>query len=194
MSPIINLHDYPRSLVQINLQTLSKPSDRWSRALTTASSTDQDRLGEVDEDDEEYLECDESESVAEKAALLNAASVALVDGGIAMRGVAVAVAVAIVSKKCLRRIRQEEEDMSMQVDGDANLKWVTLLDPSPREEAQAKSVHLVGYCFGGQPGPSTEPVLNHVQQSRGEMSFCESQGRFDKSQVSFKPKLLLRPC
>ncbi|KAG0149596.1 hypothetical protein CROQUDRAFT_669117 [Cronartium quercuum f. sp. fusiforme G11] len=165
LSPLLHLDLYPRSLIQINLQTLSKPSERWS-----SFSSEESRIG-----------FGEGESVAERATLMNAASVALVDGGVGMCGVGVSVAVAVLRQRLVKRIDLEEDD---EQEG-----WVALLDPSPREEAEALSVHLVGYRFGGETEQASAPILDQVQKSHGEMCFCESYGRFDQIQLNHVFKL-----
>ncbi|EGG02996.1 uncharacterized protein MELLADRAFT_109732 [Melampsora larici-populina 98AG31] len=161
ISPIIYLEQYPRSLIQINLQTLSKPSERWS------STRKPSRLG-----------FEENESISERAALMNASSIALLDGGVGMSGVGIAVAVAIVKSELVQQIGEDEDRMKE----DEDQEWVILLDPSPNEEAQATSLHLIGYQFGSHPTPSN-PIIDNVRQSEPTLCFCESYGSFDQTQL-----------
>lgn len=85
---------------------------------------------------------------AEKAAQVNAAMLALVDAGVECRGMVVGVAVAFV-------------------------RGEMLLDPSPREEEEARSAHLFVFSFGVGVG-GTE----------GECVGVDSVGRFDEDEVS----------
>jgi len=153
-APLILLKKYPRSLIQINLQTLSKPTDRWTRGFTTESA------GEAAV---ELFE--ETQSVAEKAALINAASLALLDAGVCMRGCAFAVGVAIIPS-------------SRSPQHHPTLPDLVVLDPCPAEESAAKSLHLVGLHFGHQfnaPSGSSD--------SFGKVALCESNGSFTYDQL-----------
>ncbi|KAH9822232.1 3' exoribonuclease family, domain 1-domain-containing protein [Melampsora americana] len=161
ISPILYLEQYPRSLIQINLQTLSKPSERWS-SLRTSS----------------ILGFEENECMSERAALMNASSIACLDGGVGMSGVGIAVAVAVVKSELVEQIGEDEDRMEV----DEDQKWVVLLDPSPAEEAQATSLHLIGYQFGPHQTPS-KPIIESVRQSEPSLCFCESYGAFDPAQL-----------
>ncbi|KAK4052826.1 exosome non-catalytic core subunit rrp46 [Microbotryomycetes sp. JL201] len=93
--------------------------------------------------------------VAEMAARINAAMMALVDAGISSRGMLVAVAVAFLPRT------SGENDSEM------------LLDPTPEEESDASSCHLFAFSFGVGVGGV-----------EGECVGVESAGRFDEDEAS----------
>lgn len=119
LTPLILLHLYPRSLIHLTLQTLCTPTTAFSTAFSTGisdlsppSAAQSNRpLGSA------------FAGAAESAARINAAMLALVDAGVACRGMLVAVAVAFV-----------EGEMR--------------LDPTPREEELAASKHVFAFSFG----------------------------------------------
>ncbi|KNZ45944.1 uncharacterized protein VP01_768g8 [Puccinia sorghi] len=155
-TPLILLKKYPRSLIQINLQTLSKPTDRWTKGFST----------EFPAQAPVHL-FDETQSVTEKAALINAASLALLDAGVCMRGCAFAVGVAIIPTPSNPRSPDHPP-----------LSDLVVLDPSPAEESSAKSLHLVGLHFGHQfntPSSSANTI--------GKVALCESNGTFSYQQL-----------
>ncbi|KAI9624085.1 hypothetical protein KEM48_009162 [Puccinia striiformis f. sp. tritici PST-130] len=148
---------YPRSLIQINLQTLSKPSDRWTNGFSTSSLEDVPvRL------------FDETQSVTEKAALINAASLALLDAGVGMRGCGFAVGVAIIPASVTKSNNNLDNDNSDHI----------VLDPNPTEESSAKSLHLIGLHFGHQFNTPSSDGLNV-----GHVTLCESNGNFSFDQL-----------
>ncbi|PLW22931.1 hypothetical protein PCASD_12032 [Puccinia coronata f. sp. avenae] len=157
-APLILVKKYPRSLIQINLQTLAKPSDRWTTSFST-ESPEQTKVNLVDE----------IQSVTEKAALINAASLALMDSGICMRGCGFAVGVAIIPSSAAAL--NQTQDSSNQADH-------VVLDPNPAEESSAKSLHLIGVHFGhlfNTPSSSGDNI--------GRVTLCESNGTFDYEQL-----------
>ncbi|WAR64190.1 hypothetical protein PtB15_16B350 [Puccinia triticina] len=108
-TPLILLNKYPRSLIQINLQTLSKPTNRWTNGFSTASL-----------EQSPVPLFNETQSVTEKAALINAASLALLDAGVGMRGCAFAVAVAIIPASAARSNHSDQALNSDQIVLDPN--------------------------------------------------------------------------
>ncbi|KAH9447311.1 hypothetical protein Pst134EA_029344 [Puccinia striiformis f. sp. tritici] len=167
-APLILVKKYPRSLIQINLQTLSKPSDRWTNGFSTSSLEDVPvRL------------FDETQSVTEKAALINAASLALLDAGVGMRGCGFAVGVAIIPASVTKSNNNLDNDNSDHI----------VLDPNPTEESSAKSLHLIGLHFGHQFNTPSSDGLNV-----GHVTLCESNGNFSFDQVRQDPfsRFLLR--
>ncbi|KAK4702360.1 exosome complex component RRP46, partial [Phenoliferia sp. Uapishka_3] len=122
LTPIILLSLHPRSLIQLTIQTLTSPTTAFSKQFSTdLSSTD--------------LAASTSSSAprgtgtgaSEKAAMINAAMLALVDAAVECRGLVLAAAVAFVES--------EGEE-------------VMVLDPTPREEDEASSTHLFAFSFG----------------------------------------------
>ena len=111
---------------------------------------------------------DETQSVTEKAALINAASLALLDAGVGMRGCAFAVGVAIIPASAARSNHSDQALNSDQI----------VLDPNPTEESFAKSLHLVGFHFGH--GFNTQTSSG---DSIGKLALCESNGTFSYDQL-----------
>ena len=134
LADLLLLHAMPRSLVQLTLQTLSLPSTRYTRPFRTF--TDLDWSASLDEDgrendEDEELDPEVSVSCVECAAMVNAATLACLDSGIAMRGTAAAVGIAwLGSSKGLA------------------------LDPSPEEERDAQMCFVVAFTFGAGVGGS----------------------------------------
>ncbi|ORY88208.1 3' exoribonuclease family, domain 1-domain-containing protein [Leucosporidium creatinivorum] len=120
LAPLILLHLYPRSLLQLTLQTLSSSSTAFSTAFSTSPSSLTPSPSTV------TLQSLPPSS-AESAARINASMLALVDAGVACKGMLVAVAVAFVEGE-LR------------------------LDPTQREEEMATSRHVFAFSFGVDVG------------------------------------------
>lgn len=122
LTPLLNLHLHPRSLVQIALQTLNAPSTKYSKPFTTFSALAVEN--DEESDDEEEGDGMEWPSCVQQAALLNAAVLACIESGLSMKGTAAAVGLA--------RSGQGQ--------------W--LLDPTPQEEREADLCLVLGFAFG----------------------------------------------
>ncbi|GAA6012832.1 hypothetical protein JCM10207_005378 [Rhodosporidiobolus poonsookiae] len=129
LAPLILLHLYPRSLVQLTLQTVSLPSTVFSKPFSTDPSAAGDVKGKG-----RAVPRGVGAGAGEKAARINAAMMALVDAGVQCRGMVVAVAVAFVPFPSPSAAGGEEEEMR--------------LDPSPAEEDDATSTHVFAFSFG----------------------------------------------
>ncbi|EFP79090.2 uncharacterized protein PGTG_05411 [Puccinia graminis f. sp. tritici CRL 75-36-700-3] len=164
-TPLILLKKYPRSLIQINLQTLSKPSDRWTNGFTTGTL----------EPTATVPLFEETQSVSEKAALINAASLALLDAGVGMRGCAFAVGLAILPPSAVSPNHNNPQALESDL---------IVLDPSPTEESSAKSLHLVGFHFGHGFNTTTDSGVEI-----GTVALCESNGSFSYDQLQTVLKL-----
>lgn len=121
LTPIILLLLYPRSLIQLTVQTLSAPSTTFSHPLSTdpsdpfnAPPSSSKRLGSV------------GAGLSEKAAMVNAAMLSLLDAAVECKGLVLAVVVAFLE----------------EFPGEG------LLDPTPAEEAESNSAHLFAFSFG----------------------------------------------
>ncbi|GAA5886301.1 hypothetical protein JCM6882_001596 [Rhodosporidiobolus microsporus] len=127
LTPLILLHLYPRSLLQLTVQTTSAPSTTFTKAFSTdpalVVATDAKGKGK------EQLPRGVGAGAGEKAARINAAMMALVDAGVQCRGMLVAIAVALVPSA-------NEEEVEV------------LLDPTPAEEDEATSTHVFAFSFG----------------------------------------------
>lgn len=120
LTPLILLALHPRSLIQLTLQTLSAPSTAFSAPFSSDPASSSIPLSGPPRGT--------GAGAAEKAALINAAMLALVDAAVECRGMLLAAAVAFV----------RAEDGSEQL----------LLDPTPAEEARASSTHVFAFSFG----------------------------------------------
>lgn len=94
-SSVLLLHHHPRSLIQVVLQTLSSPTLPQSSGQAIHSGTSSQRHVARQP---LLLGPDNPPSVSEQAALINAASLALLDAGIPARGTVAACACAILPK------------------------------------------------------------------------------------------------
>ncbi|TNY23903.1 hypothetical protein DMC30DRAFT_413812 [Rhodotorula diobovata] len=116
------LHQCPRALLQLNCQTVSSPSTTFTAALSTdpllSAGAGGDKKGKG-------KARGTGAGAAEKAARINAAVMGLVDTGVQLRGMLVAVAVAVVPVAG----SDEEEDL-------------VHLDPPPEEELALMSTHV----------------------------------------------------
>lgn len=94
--------------------------------------------------------------MGELAARINATTLALIDSGVQLKGLLIAVSVAFVEG--------EEQQGMMEV----------RLDPTVFEEEVAESLHLFTVSYG-----------EGVGGVQGEVVGIESRGRFNQDQVSF---------
>lgn len=105
LSPLLDLHSHPRSLVQITVQTTSLPSTRFAKPFRAFEAT-------VDTTPEEPLK-----RASELACALNAATCALIDlgGSVGLKGTAYAVGVAITNEDeiLLDPTAEQERDAAM---------------------------------------------------------------------------------
>lgn len=145
--PILLLQRYPRSLIQLTLQTLALPSTKFSKPFRTFSE---------DAHDEEELE---TESMSEKAAAINASACALMDAGVAMKGMICAVALAIIPPTT--------DEQSMNEDGAR-----VVLDPTAEEERTAQCTMCAAFSFGEGNGGS-EGDLCFIETGKGSCEEAE---------------------
>jgi exosome complex component RRP46 len=157
LSPLVLLHNHPRSLIQLTIQTVANPTTRFSRPFKSFASTE----GETGQDAPAW----EDDSAVEKAAALNAATAALMDAGVAMKGVAFAVAVAVLNPTTTTA--PDEEDSEMQVDGAR-----VVVDPSPEEERDAKATIVAAFSFGKETGGD-----------QGESIWIDTSGDLEQAMV-----------
>lgn len=172
LTPFVLLHRYPRSLIQLTLQTLSTPSTAFTHAFSTALEIDDDRDKGKQANARRSLGV--GAGAAESAARINAAMLALVDAGIECTSMLVAVAAAIVSPS--------QHDGSTDDGDDDEL----LLDPTPEEESRAKSTHVFVFAFGAASGntPTRTESENDAVASAGDCVGAHSLGQFNAEQVS----------
>lgn len=101
LSPLILLSSHPRSLIRVNLQTLSLPSTLFVKEISSEAALDSTSV-------------DKSLGVGagagEKAANINAAVLALLDAGVELRGMITSVAVAFIAGELLLDPTPAEED------------------------------------------------------------------------------------
>ncbi|TNY23904.1 exosome non-catalytic core component [Rhodotorula diobovata] len=132
LAPLILLHLYPRALLQLTLQTVSSPSTAFTAPLSTDPLLGAGAEAGGDKNGKGKGKArGTGAGAAEKAARINAAVMALVDGGVQLRGMLVAVAVAVVP-------------VTVSDDDEEELR----LDPTPQEELASTSTHVFAFSFG----------------------------------------------
>ncbi|EPQ26830.1 uncharacterized protein PFL1_05465 [Pseudozyma flocculosa PF-1] len=157
---VLLLHHHPRSMIQLVLQTTSSPP---APAITDSAARARNPL---------LIGPDTPPSPSEKACLINAASLALLDAGIVARGTVAACSCAVLRRDQGTVLRQA----SGSVLGDAQIRaraneWrtdnglphvddfndqqdaqqdtIVLLDPTPTELNYALSTHVFAFSFSG---------------------------------------------
>ena len=154
--PILLLNRYPRSLIQLSLQTLSLPTTKFSRPYRAFSDSSSTSPESDEPSDVEY------ESVAERAAIINAAVCALMDAGIGMIGMICATAVAILPASS----PPVNDAVKMDIDSSDP---IIVLDPTAEEERDAFSTYCIGFSFGQGVG-GAEGDMCFLEMGRGS---CE---------------------
>lgn len=154
--PLLLLQRYPRSLIQLTLQTLALPSTKFSKPFRTFSEDQDDSEEETDQ-----------ESMSERAAAINASVCALMDAGVAMKGMICAVALAIIPPT------QDEQSMNMD-------SAEIVLDPTAEEEQSAQCSMCVAFSFGESNGGQTGDMC-YIDTGRGS---CEEDGLISAIQLA----------
>ncbi len=162
---LLYLHLFPRSLLQLNIQSLS-PSHISSPSLSQVVP------------------------FAARAAAVNACTLAILDAGsVGMRGMIVAVSIAVLSESTLTDPRYRSVLESTADDED-----VFVLDPTVEEEGRASSKHVAAWIFGSGvgslpvPGEDGEQEDEEMQRkpegsAESECVYLESEGAFDSVTV-----------
>ncbi|KAK4057391.1 exosome non-catalytic core subunit rrp46 [Microbotryomycetes sp. JL221] len=163
LTPLILLQSYPRSLIQLTVQTMSSPTTAFSKPVSTVptsstfdSAATTGSAADVVRHEPVY---GTGRGTSESAARINAAMLALVDAGVSSRGMLIAVAVAFVPTK---------EGSGVNEDAATEM----MLDPTPDEESRSVSCHLFAFSFGVGVGGV-----------EGEGVGVESVGRFDEDEL-----------
>ncbi|SCV74466.1 BQ2448_8105 [Microbotryum intermedium] len=130
LSPLIQLHQYPRSLIQLTLQTLSAPSTSFQSTIdpSTPSSSSSS------------LSSSTLIGASELSTLINASTCALLDAGINLKGMLFSIAVAFLP------------DPEQGQAGTKKRSNEIRLDPTPMEESIAASTHVFAFSFGAGVG------------------------------------------
>ncbi|KAL7009839.1 exosome non-catalytic core subunit rrp46 [Cystobasidiomycetes sp. EMM_F5] len=148
--PLLLLNRHPRSLLQLSVQTLALPSTKFSKPFKTFDQFEND-LGEGTAGHYDAKDF-EAESVCEKAAAVNAASCALMDSAIGMKGVVCAVGVAILPARNTSRQDDEDDETDTGMEGVNDTTAHIVLDPSPEEERDARCTMCIAFSFGERQG------------------------------------------
>ncbi|SAM82788.1 related to RRP46-Exosome non-catalytic core component [Ustilago bromivora] len=212
-SSVLLLHHYPRSLIQVVLQTLSCPTLPQSSAQVVHSGVQASQR--VVARQPLLLGPDKPPSVSELAALINAASLALLDAGIPARGSVAACACAILPAArgmvlrqnshlseigeaqlagLLRQYKQENgeaEDEPSRSRTRYTGDTVVLLDPTPVELDYALSTHLFAFSFS-QALDDTDKKAAPRQVS--EQILAQSQGAVDLQDLERARELGFKAC
>ncbi|ORY25367.1 hypothetical protein BCR39DRAFT_544502 [Naematelia encephala] len=198
LAPLVRTDQYPRSLLQLVVQSLSPSpqaplSTSYSATSTSSSSTSHtwpppDTSSE-DEDDDGYI-VQETDSApmggttfASRAAAINASTLALLDAGsISMRGVPVAVSLALVPLPPKQVISAVNGDGSGGGgDGDGRI----VVDPSLEEESRSRARFGFGWAFGEGLAGARQDASDEMdvdEQSSEELVWSEAEGKFNKSE------------
>lgn len=168
----LQLHLYPRSLVQIHLQTYASPPQLVSNPLLHS-----DQRTPIDQPPIQPPHPDASISVSLRAAHINATTLACLDGSIPMRSMIAACSAVVIRKgirfNLMRGWRAGETNQSekeIKIDSD---QFEILLDPTPYEESLAKSTHIFAFAFEKLSNSSTSTPQS---DSYSEMIYNDSQG------------------
>lgn len=196
---VVLLHLYPRALLQLNVQTYARPPARLLRGDKLVQETRPDP--------------DRTPGLAERAAHINAASLALLDARTPMRATVVAICACYVPRGTRRLLDrsawrpdsaatnpsqglktegtmmdvdgdvEQEQEQEQELDGDKDL----VLDPSPAEEALSRSGFLFAFAFSG-----ARP-LNGDEGGAGsaDVVLSQSSGRFSLKEVCMHLSILL---
>ncbi|PWN91403.1 hypothetical protein FA10DRAFT_300017 [Acaromyces ingoldii] len=187
---VVLLHLYPRALLQLNVQTYARPPARLLRGDKLVQETRPDP--------------DRTPGLAERAAHINAASLALLDARTPMRATVVAICACYVPRGTRRLLDRsawrpdsaatnpsqglKTDGTMMDVDGDVAQELGQeqeqeqeldgdkdlVLDPSPAEEALSRSGFLFAFAISG-----AKP-LNGDEGGAGsaDVVLSQSSGRF----------------
>ncbi|PWN32152.1 uncharacterized protein FA14DRAFT_162387 [Meira miltonrushii] len=142
----LQLHLYPRSLVQIHLQTYASPPQLVSHPLLHP-----DQRTPIDQPPIQPPHPDAPISVSLRAAHINATTLACLDGSIPMRSMVAACSAVVIRKgirsNLMRGWRAGETNPTEQETQSDSDHFEILLDPTPYEESLAKSSHVFAFAF-----------------------------------------------
>ncbi|PWN23407.1 hypothetical protein BCV69DRAFT_118522 [Microstroma glucosiphilum] len=166
LSSVILLHLYPRSLIQLQLLTTNHPAQAY--LPPSLQSTLNKPLSHFSRRTIRPLRPhpDASMDVSEKAALINAGMMALIQAGIPCLATVCAVGVAVLPKQLAKGLRRggkqsrSSGSMAMEEDDVSDNSLTILVDPDPTEESLAQSVHLFAFACSGHVVESEATTLD----------------------------------
>ncbi|KAI8455899.1 hypothetical protein BY996DRAFT_4565086, partial [Phakopsora pachyrhizi] len=124
--------------------------------------------------------------LCERVALINVTSLALMDSGLNLNSVGLAIGVAIIKSYNLRNLERNSSKDNSSMDDD-DLSSVIIVDPSASQQALAESVHLLGFHLDGSAleleNVSDDKDDDRVTPSIRHLRLIESFGKFDRSRV-----------
>ncbi|CAH7667629.1 expressed protein [Phakopsora pachyrhizi] len=182
--------------LQINLQTISSSPSQLPDSLTisqpsTLNQSQQQQQQQHDDDDVDSccgsgLMDVQSVDLCERVALINVTSLALMDSGLNLNSVGLAIGVAIIKSYNLRNLERHSSKDNSSMDDD-DLSSVIIVDPSASQQALAESVHLLGFHLDGSAleleNVSDDKDDDRVTPSIRHLRLIESFGKFDRSRV-----------
>ena len=157
-SPLILSSLYPRSLIQITCQTISSPTTSFSQPFSTSLQVDADSIPQ------RKRRKLSSRGASEQAARINSITLALIDSGVQLKGLLIAVAIAFLPTSSV------EDDAQQEVGGEEE---IMVLDPTIEEEEASNSTHVITVSFG-----------QGIGGTGGEIVGIDSIGKFNQNQVS----------
>ena len=141
------------------------PSTKFSKPFRSFTAQQTGDADDADSADEQDLEAG---SVTEKAAVINAASCALMDSALNMKGMVCAVAVAITDQ-------QVDSDDTDDADMNGTAAARIVVDPTAEEERDARCTMCTAFSFGAGHG-GTEGEVCLIDMSNGTCSEEEVRG------------------
>ncbi|CAO1620379.1 unnamed protein product [Sympodiomycopsis kandeliae] len=191
LSPILLLHLYPRSLVQLILQSTNHPTigtippHMHSKLSKPLSQFRRKTIRPV------RPHPDAEMGFSQRAALINAAMLGLMSAGVQAKATLCGVAVAVIPKEIAqgtRRGTSDDNDTDMEVDNDTNdqSSAVIVVDPSPLEESVAISTHVFGFAIFGSKVDTSKSSEDEKDDSEdtdskaeAKLAFIQSNGEVD---------------
>ncbi|KAK0556269.1 exosome non-catalytic core subunit rrp46 [Tilletia horrida] len=166
---VVLLHLHPRSVLQLNVQLVTGPPIFVPPPRTSATS-DAILIGEEEEEEDAEAEAEKQSagaptrtlrpsaphpnstfSVSQRATMINAAMLALLDNGIAMQATVAACACAYLPADHAHRLRKRRRRNAAANEAGEKESSVLVLDPTPEEEYYATSTHVFAFGFAGKP-------------------------------------------
>lgn len=209
LSSVVLLHLHPRTLKQLTLQSTNHAAPR--RTVAPAVSAAQAKQGHRQSIRPRAPHPDAELPPTERAALINAAMLALIQAGVPCSATVCAVAVAVLPRRLARSLQRsggEGDTGAMDQDSDSDSDSdedggeggsVVLVDPDPTEEACASSTHVLAFACSGQvvrgDGGGDSAAADEETESEAEarLVLVQSSGALPLSTVSPRARARVRP-
>lgn len=182
---VVLLHLHPRALLQLNLQTYARPPLLVAKRSRVAGQRRQ-LVQESRPDPDRTL------GLAERAAHINAASLAFLDARTPMRATVLSMCACFVARGTRtsldHRAWRPDSQQSIETDRDMDIQQTAVsdlelvLDPSPAEEALSQASFLFAFAFSG-----AKPfVPGGTEMGVADLVLSQASGRFSWKEVSLQ--------